>query len=387
MKFLFMSLYFVQGAAISYFSLFQKNLLIYHQIERSQIAILSSLLLLPFIIKIFFGMLSDRLSWGKWGGRKPFMLLGLLFAAISFFSAAFVDIHSNFLIYACAMLLASFSISFFDAATDGLAVDIVEEEDQGSIQSFMVGGKSIAVILFSTIIGLATLESFQQVFLLLAILFLLMFIYIGLTTFPRKEIIEGDNHITRFWKDPLFQILALFAVCYSFVSFGIDGLVPLFFKQSLHFSQEMIGYYGSLRGVGAIAGAFSCGLLIKKHSLKVISFFILSLYFIVPMTIFTFSNEITFYYIAILWGTLWGMQEVIFLTLCMHVMKKYQSAFGFAALMAFGNVGTGISEGVITYLTQIISYAAIYILLSAVTLIPGLVLILFWSKSKKNRSA
>ena len=173
LKWTFASLYFVQGGAISYFSLFQKPYLDKIGVDRQTIALLSTLMLAPFILKIFFGLISDRFSHPVWGRRLPYMILGLAFASISFLLASFFPAAPYLKLYSFFVLAASFSIAFFDAATDGLAIDLVSAKDQGSIQSFMVGGKAIGVILLSQSIGhLVESKGYPFVFLCISIVFL-----------------------------------------------------------------------------------------------------------------------------------------------------------------------------------------------------------------------
>ena len=44
----------------------------------------------PWIVKILYGLLSDRKASKKWGRRIPYMLIGSFFAAILFFVLIFV---------------------------------------------------------------------------------------------------------------------------------------------------------------------------------------------------------------------------------------------------------------------------------------------------------
>src|SRR5436853_7707497 len=73
-------LYFVQGAALAYISTFMKPHLNSFNIDADQIALLGSLLLVPFILKIFIGLISDRVNLFGFGHRKPYIVLGLLLA-------------------------------------------------------------------------------------------------------------------------------------------------------------------------------------------------------------------------------------------------------------------------------------------------------------------
>jgi PAT family beta-lactamase induction signal transducer AmpG len=81
---LFALMYFVQGAALAYFRGFQKPYLGSLNIDADVIGLLTSILLLPFILKIFIGMVSDRVNLFGVGHRKPYMMLGLLLAVLAF---------------------------------------------------------------------------------------------------------------------------------------------------------------------------------------------------------------------------------------------------------------------------------------------------------------
>ena len=61
----FASLYFVQGAAFAYAVNFQKPYLTGRGLDMGTVGFLTSVLLLPFILKIFLGMLSDRVPLGR----------------------------------------------------------------------------------------------------------------------------------------------------------------------------------------------------------------------------------------------------------------------------------------------------------------------------------
>ena len=54
--------YFVQGSALAYFRNFQKPYLDSLGVDADVIGLLTSILLLLFILKIFIGMLSDRVN-------------------------------------------------------------------------------------------------------------------------------------------------------------------------------------------------------------------------------------------------------------------------------------------------------------------------------------
>jgi PAT family beta-lactamase induction signal transducer AmpG len=388
LKWLFACLYFVQGAAISYFSIFQKPYLNSLGIERGQIGLLNTLLLLPFIFKIFFGWLSDRFPVKGFGRRKPYMLIGLSIASAAFLLTCFFTPDKTLLIYSFLVLSASLGVSFFDAATDGLAVDRVPSTQQGSVQAYMVSGKAVGVILLSISIGhIVTFFGQKAVFAILGLVFwfpLFLTWKIKVTEDDLKVIDEDLGHgAGEILKTPLFLMMGLLAISYSFVSFGNDGLITLYLSDYFGLSNVDIGHYGSLRGVGAIIGSLICGKLFVWRKESEVTFLGLVLVGLGVSVVGLALNKSNFLLIAPLWGVIWGFQEVCFLTLAMNIVGHHHSALAFALLMALSNVGTAIGDGLATTLTKYWTYQKVFLFLAACIFIPLLVLSLVGRMRRK----
>ena len=71
-------LYFAQGAILSYFTALNALYLRSFELTMSQIGVFSAIALTPFGLKIFLGMLSDRVNLLGWGHRQPCIVVGLL---------------------------------------------------------------------------------------------------------------------------------------------------------------------------------------------------------------------------------------------------------------------------------------------------------------------
>lgn len=376
LKLLFAILYFVQGGVISYFSLFQKPYLNQLGVSRESIGLLTTLLLLPFVLKVGFGYLSDKIPHKKMGKRKPYMLLGLALASLSFLACSFFTPEKTFLLYCFLVLCASFSVALFDAATDGLAIDRVPEEQQGPVQSFMVGGKALGVILLSLSIGhLVELKGYQAIFLAMGFILLIPFALTLLikTQGPETEE-ENFSEQARSLKDTPFWLLAFFGISYSFVSFGSDGLVSLYLSDTFGLTEKSVGVYGSLRGTGAIIGSLIAGTLLVKLKASRINFVALILIFLGVLMLGHILSDKTFTPVALIWGAIWAFQEVCFLALVMNLLRGTASAFGFASLMAMGNLGTAIGEGVATSLTSSLGFPTVFTGMAFVILLPMILL-------------
>lgn len=121
---LFGMLYFVQGTAVAYFRNSQKPYLRGLGVDADIIGLLTTILLLPFVFKIFIGLPSDRVNLAGWGHRRPYIVAGLLLAAIAFFAAGFAKPDHNLVLFSVMIVLGSFAVTLFDSTADGLAIDI-----------------------------------------------------------------------------------------------------------------------------------------------------------------------------------------------------------------------------------------------------------------------
>lgn len=74
---LFASLYFTQGTILGYFSSLNALYLLDNGLTMTDVGIFGMIALIPFVLKIFLGMLSDRVNLFGRGHRVPYILIGL----------------------------------------------------------------------------------------------------------------------------------------------------------------------------------------------------------------------------------------------------------------------------------------------------------------------
>jgi PAT family beta-lactamase induction signal transducer AmpG len=87
----FGAIYFVQGIIQSYQLNFFKPHMVEAGVDADRLAIVSSLAIVPFVIKWVFGLISDRYALFGLGHRVPYMLIGLVSTGLAFLAAYFVD--------------------------------------------------------------------------------------------------------------------------------------------------------------------------------------------------------------------------------------------------------------------------------------------------------
>lgn len=102
--------------------------------------------LLPWTFKLFNGPLMDRFSILSMGRRRPWVLLGQLGLVVSFAALAWIEDPASEIAWLTAgCVLVSFFGAFQDVAVDGMVVDVVPIHEQGDVNSFMWGGKTVGV--------------------------------------------------------------------------------------------------------------------------------------------------------------------------------------------------------------------------------------------------
>lgn len=365
-------LYFVQGSALAYFRNFQKPYLDGFHIDPDVIGLLTSILLLPFILKIFIGMLSDRVSLLGLGHRKPYIILGLLLAVLAFAGAGLVRPASNFTLFAILIVMGSFSVALFDSTTDGLAIDVTPRDEHGTVQGTMVGGRAAGFIVLSLVFGsLVMVSGYRVVFTIIALSMMVPIVWVVQVREPEHRAAAQSFRWEAFRAiiKPHFLIFAAYAVFYSIVSFGVDGLITFFMSNRFNAPESLIGQYGALRGVGAVIGAAGGGLLVDRIGRRESAYGAIILISIGAALIGAAPDVGLILTLGILWGIAWGFQETIFVALAMDISDIRIAASMFALMMALSNIGTAIGEGVATGLIDNIGFSAVFWLLASINVV------------------
>jgi PAT family beta-lactamase induction signal transducer AmpG len=354
-------LYFIQGAALAYVINFQKPYLAGQGISKETLGFFTSLLLIPFILKVFLGMLSDKVPIGRLGSRKPYMTIGLLLFAASYFACSRINPGTDFTSFAVFTWLASLGLALFDTCADGWAVDVAEEREQSAIQASMIAGKSLGLILMSYAFGvIAAGHGFAPVFQIIAGLSLLVLVTVLMVPhkpLPREKV-HGPVHNWRDLLNVFYLCFAAFGVFYSIASFGTDGLLTLHLADALHAGNDVIGRFGVVRGIGALAGAGLHVLVSRRVGLvraQVVALILLGCGILLPLSPLPLEVQ------GLVWGCAWGFQETAFVTLAMRYAEGPWAATFFAIAMIFSNLGTSLGEALAAPLVPQIGYNGVFL--------------------------
>jgi PAT family beta-lactamase induction signal transducer AmpG len=368
---LYALLYFVQGTVLSYFTALNPIYLRSHGLSMSQVGLIGTIGLLPFVIKILFGMLSDRVNLFGLGHRKPYILIGLLVQAIALVIAPLIDPNSGYALFALLAFFLMTGQALFDTCTDGLALDTTPEKEAGTVQGIMVGGRALGVVIVSGLLGWIVQKiGWSAVFWAMALLTL---IPIPLTLALREQ---PRSTSTRFeWKAfkafsawPVIA-LALLGALYSFTINGADQIMTPFLNETFGVNELAAGLYVSVWGVGVVVGGITGGRLIDRLGVRRATLVaaLLALAAIGSLALITGAGVA--WVLIPAFGLAYGFYETVYFATSMQRADRRIAASMFSILMAIANIGTGIGLGVTGVLVDSHDYRITFGILAALNLL------------------
>lgn len=369
---MFGMLYFVQGIITAFTQNFAKPYLDSFGVSANLIGIMVTLLLLPFVLKVFYGMLSDRVNLFGLGHRLPYIVIALLLTAVAIFIAGFVDPATSFWAFAGMILLAAFAVALFDTTADGLAVDSTPVSEQGRVQSVMTSGRAVGIIVMSVLIGwIANRFGYFPVFVILALSMLLPLFWVLQVREPKGGTVQGEFDWGAFKAllKPSYLVFAGYGIVSWFSQQGVDGLATYFMSNVFNATEPQIGSFGSIRGIGMVGGAFLTSWIVMRFGRKTAAYLIAGLVTFGAL-LFSAASSITYLLgIAVVWGVISGLNWTIYSLLAMTRADPRIAGTMFAISMAVSNIGWALGDGISTSLTDNWGFANVYLFLAATNLL------------------
>jgi PAT family beta-lactamase induction signal transducer AmpG len=377
---LFGYLYFVQGAMIAYVLVFNNLYLRHFGASAGRLSVLNGLLVIPFILKIGLGILSDKVQLRRGpltallgtGHRLPYMRVGLLLIASGALVTAFVHPVERYGLFLTTALLIAFGLSLFDTVTDGFAIDVTPEDQQKSVQGAMVVGRAVGLVLLTAIYG-RLIERFgwQIVFYAIVIFSLSPLLLLRKANEPKQR---PESHafawtpMARLWRREI-GLFFLYAVVYAVPVYGTNAIITLFANEGLGGTLVQVGDVAALAGLGMVIGgtaavAFSRRISIWKQATG--TGIAVSIALILIALLADLDNFIIFTFI---WGLCLSAADFNYVTFSMAKSDRRVGAGQFAIFMAISNIGTGIGQATTTALIDTISFRWIFAGLAIINLL------------------
>ena len=364
-------LYFTQGIIMSYFTSLNALYFLDNGLSMTDAGIFAAIALLPFVIKIFLGMLSDRVNLFGIGHRKPYILIGLIVQIICLLLVPGINLATQYWWFVFIAFMLQMGMALYDTCTDGLALDTTPEAEQGTLQGIMVGGRAFGVVVTASLLGLlADVAGWPWVFYALAILTLFAFpLILGVRETRRPAGQTFNWKAFAAFKSWPIAALAVAGLLMFFIINGANQLVNPFLQETFKISLSQAGLYTTVWGVGVVLGGITGGWLLSKLGRKngVLSTLVFCILAILTLSI-TPSWQMA-WPIIFLFGLAFGAYQAQYYALAMAFTEKSIAASMYAILMAVSNIGIAAGLSVSGILADAIPYRSVFLILAGLNLL------------------
>lgn len=383
---MFALLYFTQGTILGYFASLNALYMLANGLDMADVGIFSTIALIPFVIKILFGILSDRFNLLGLGHRKPYIFIGLMVQFLCLIAVANINPGKSYWTFVGLAFLLQLGMAFYDTCTDGLALDTTPENEKGILQGFMVGGRSVGVIVAASLAGfIAQHVSWPAVFYFLAALTL---IPVPFLFFIRE--IERTPGLRFNWaafgafKNSRVLAAAGVGLIVFLVIVGANQLINPSFSQKLGIDLSTAGLITTVWGIGCVAGALAGGRVMDKLGNK--KALALSVLLVVPaMMLLAAVNSLPMMWVvSIFFGIAYGLSQAIYFALAMKYTQPAIAASMFSILMAVTNVGQGIGLGIGGGVAKASGYPVTFLIFGGVMLLVLVFFPVLFGKEKRS---
>jgi len=370
----FGSLYFTQGTIMGFFAALNALYLLDNGLQMTDVGIFGFIALLPFVLKIGLGILSDRINLLGLGHRKPYIFIGLLVQFLCLVAAPFINPGTHFWGYVAISFTLQLGMALYDTCTDGLALDTTPIEEQGTIQGFMVGGRAVGSIAAATIVGfLAENVSWLSVFWVLAALTLIPVPFMFFVHEKQKDVEKRFDWAAFKAFDRRTLLAGLMGLLMFVIILGANQLINPYLEAQFGISLSEAGMITSLWSLGIIGGSFLGGWLMKKYLPKralVIGVILLSLSLSTLAFLLTPQYGLMLgIFLIILFGVAYGTYQTQYFAAAMRFVDPRIAASMYAILMAFTNVGQGIGMYLSGTLADLAGFSTTFMILIGLNLL------------------
>ncbi|MDF1519366.1 MAG: MFS transporter [Brevefilum sp.] len=370
----FGSLYFTQGTIMGFFAALNALYLLDNGLQMTDVGIFGFIALLPFVLKIGLGILSDRVNLLGLGHRKPYIFIGLLVQFLCLVAAPFINPGTHFWGYVAISFTLQLGMALYDTCTDGLALDTTPVEEQGTIQGFMVGGRAVGSIAAATIVGfLAENVSWLSVFWGLAALTLIPVPFMFFVHEKQKDVEKRFDWSAFKAFDKRTLLAGLMGLLMFVIILGANQMINPYLEAQFGISLSEAGMITSVWSLGIVGGSFLGGWLMKKYPPKkalVIGVILLSLSLSTLAFLLTPQYGLVLgIFLVILFGVTYGTYQTQYFAAAMRFVDPRIAASMYAILMAFTNIGQGIGMYLSGTLADLTGFSTTFMILIGLNLL------------------
>jgi Arabinose efflux permease len=368
---LFTAVYFVEGTVLTYSSSFNILYLRSYDLSYSLIGIISAIAMIPFVLKILIGYMSDRVNLFRRGHRKPYIIIGLVLQIAAFLALPLFNPRDQFAGYLIMMILASLGMSTYDTTTDGLSIDSTPEQDRGLVQGLMVGGRALSAVVTAVLMGLfSNAGHWTYTFYMIALLGLpaLLLAILVKDQPERTPEKEYSREAFRSFKNSSFLLFVLLGMLYPLALYSTEGMIGAYLNEGLSISLSSVGIYTSVFGIGTVLGGITGGTMMKKLSRRgsLLTAVIVTAAgtFLLALT----SSPLLLWGVVFFMGFVFGDYETVYFAMGMDFADPRIAAFMFSVTMAMGNVGIALGSSLAGVLVDHVGFIWMFVIFGIIHL-------------------
>jgi PAT family beta-lactamase induction signal transducer AmpG len=369
---LFGGLYFTQGVTLSFILTFNILYLGEAGYGPGDVGLLQGLLLVPFILKIFLGILSDGVNLFGLGHRKPYILIGLLGQTAVIYLVPSISVADGLGFYTLALLLAATCMALYDTCTDGLALDSTPDEERGLVQGVMTAARAAGILIVLLVGGwIVTHLGWPWYFYILALLLLL--------PVPLVLMVREDPSQTRRrefqWSafrtlgQGTVLLVAALGIVYAFTLDGVLTFLSDYLRQALQISIGNIGMLVALSMVGRIVGAASNTWVTDKIGRRQSLFVAVALASLACAGLALGGSASLVALFGFVFGVAYGYYAAVYGVVAMDFSDPQIAASMFAIFMMFVNIGNAGGQSVGGMLAERLGFTGMVLVMGAINLI------------------
>jgi pantetheine-phosphate adenylyltransferase len=380
--FLLVSLYFAQGLPFGFFTQALPVLLRKDGRSLGEIG-LASLLSLPWALKFIWAPLVDR-----HGARRTWILLVQALTASLLFALAFMRGESLDLLYLGAFL-ANVCAATQDIATDGLAVNLLGEEERGFANGLQVAGYRLGMIAGGgAILILFERTGWTAAFSALALLTIAASVPVWFSREARETPRPASTpKAWSFFKTRgAYTILGVAFLYKLGEASGVAMLRPFLADRGLTLSDIgfMLGTVAFLSGLcGALFGGYLTGILGRRRALIVFGIGQTCAVSGYAFVSFTNAGIQALYLAAAFEHFASGCATACLFTSMMDHARKETASSDYTIMASTVVLSTGLASTLSGFSAQKLGYTTHFLLSAAVALIAVLVVAYLYRRSKR----
>ncbi len=370
--FMFGALYFTQGTVLAYFLSINALYFIENGLTGMNLGIFGTIAMIPFVIKIFYGMLSDRVSLFGMGHRKPYILIGLAIQIACLAVVPFINLSQQFWLFVGIAFLLQMGMALYDTCTDGLALDTIPKNEEGTIQAIMVGGRALGLVLTAPLVGLlAEYVGWSWVFWVLSITTLIPIPFV-LTIKESARAVEKEFRWDAFkaFRNKYVIAIALVGFLFFMVYAGVNAVVNLSLEIRFpgSFNKAIAGLVSAVLGTGIIAGGIFGGRVLDSLGKKKAIWAALLTSLTANIALAIIPSADWAWIVVFILGLSFGVQQTIIFALSMNATDARIAASMYSILMAVTNVAQGVGMFITGALSDLTGFMLLFIVMGAINL-------------------